>query len=104
MLLAEVFQIAGFKVQEAQNGRMAIAKFSEHPFDVVLLDLRMPYMSGIEALREIRRMDQEVIAVMFSAYGDQANMDEAKRLGVRRFFSKPFDIELLKNHVLEQLQ
>ncbi|EXX87740.1 hypothetical protein BG53_03485 [Paenibacillus darwinianus] len=103
MLLAELFQAAGLIVHEASNGRAAIETFRSEPVDFVLLDLKMPDMDGIAALRVIRTMSEHVEAVMISAYGDSEKIEAARKLGVRQFFTKPFDIEKLRDYVLRQL-
>ncbi|WP_313999759.1 response regulator [uncultured Paenibacillus sp.] len=103
MLLAEVFQASGLVAHEASCGRAAIETFRNEPVDFVLLDLKMPDMDGIEALRVIRTMNGEVEAVMISACGDAERIEAARGLGVRQFFTKPFDIEKLRDYVLHQL-
>ncbi|PZD93747.1 hypothetical protein DNH61_24090 [Paenibacillus sambharensis] len=104
MLLAEVFQSSGLIVHEASSGKTAIEQFRDHRVDFVLLDLKMPDMDGLEALKEIRRMDPHVQTVMISAYGDVDKVETARKLGVEKFFTKPFDIEKLRRYVLQQLQ
>jgi len=104
MLLAEVFHTAGLHVHEAPNGRAAIDTFQSNPIDYLLIDLKMPDMDGIEALRAIRSIDADVEAIMISAYGDADNIEAARKLGVHKFFTKPFDIEKLRDYVLHQLE
>ena len=104
MLLAEVFQTAGLHVHEASNGRAAIDAFRDHSIDFLLIDLKMTDMDGIEALRVIRSIDADVEAVMISAYGDAESIEAARKLGVHKFFTKPFDIEKLRDYVLNQLE
>lgn len=102
MLLAEVLRSAGFIVHEAESGRAAVELAGTYSLDVVLLDLKMPDMDGVEVLEAIRRSGRsaEVHAIMISAYGDGDKIDAARRLGVKRFFTKPFDIEELRDYVL----
>jgi CheY-like chemotaxis protein len=104
MLLAEVFHTAGFQVYEASNGSSAIETFRDNSIDFVLIDLKMPDMDGIEALKVIRSLDADVEAVMISAYGDAEKIEAARRLGVHKFFTKPFDIEKLRDYVMNQLE
>jgi len=104
MLLAEVFQTAGFNVREAGSGKEAIERFALEPAAFLLLDLKMPDMDGLEALREIRSMSRDVKAIMISAYSDPEKLEEARRLGVQRVFTKPFDIEKLRDYVVRQLE
>lgn len=104
ILLMEVFVASGLEVYEAGNGAEAIRKFEQKPVDLVLLDLKMPEMNGIETLLQLRRIKPDLIAVMISAYGEPLDIENAERLGVTEFFNKPFDIEELKIHVLNQLK
>ena len=104
VLLMEVFAAIGLEVYEAGDGAEAIHQFEQKPVDLVLMDLKMPEMNGIEALLRLRRIKPDLIAVMISAYGEPVDIENAERLGVTQFFNKPFDIDELKNHVLNQLQ
>ncbi len=104
MLLAEVFHNAGIHVYEASNGSAAIETFRDNSIDFVLIDLKMPDMDGIEALKVIRSLDADVEAVMISAYGDAEKIEAARKLGVHKFFTKPFDIEKLRDYVMNQLE
>ncbi|MFC4777738.1 response regulator [Paenibacillus sp. GCM10023252] len=103
VLLLELFKEEGCTVYEASHGQAALAQFHKQPIDCILLDLKMPDMDGIEVLRSVRETDPNVMVVMISAYGDLAKVDEARRLGVATFFTKPFDIEELRDYVMEQL-
>ncbi|WP_164545656.1 response regulator [Paenibacillus albus] len=104
IMLRELFEQEGLHVYEAANGTSAIEVASRDKVDFILLDLKMPDMDGIEALQEIRRFNQTVQVAMITAFGDPDKLDKAKALGVKSFFTKPFDIESLRSHVLESLQ
>lgn len=104
MLLVEVFRTAGFVVHESATGRGAVELAAQHAFDAALLDLQMPDMDGIEVLESIRRIDESVRIIMISGYGDGDKIEEARRAGVEKFFTKPFDIEKLRDYVLEATQ
>ncbi|WP_020616270.1 response regulator [Paenibacillus daejeonensis] len=104
VLLMEVFAAIGLEVYEAGDGAEAIHQFEQKPVDLVLMDLKMPEMNGIEALLRLRRIKPDLIAVMISAYGEPVDIENAERLGVTQFFNKPFDIDELKKHVLNQLK
>jgi len=95
-LLAEVVKQQDFQVVLAGNAREAIAKFSEDPPDLILLDDKLPGMSGLELLRKIRETHPHLPVVLMTAYGERDIEEEAKRLGVHAFLAKPFDIEHLK--------
>ncbi|MBT9252442.1 MAG: response regulator [Brockia lithotrophica] len=95
-LLAEVVKQEGFQVVLAGNAREALAKFSEGPPDLLLLDVKLPGMSGLELLRKIRDTHPHLPVVLMTAYGERDIEEEAKRLGVHAFLIKPFDIEHLR--------
>ncbi|MBP3963356.1 response regulator [Paenibacillus lignilyticus] len=104
MLLRELFELEGMIVYEAINGAAAIETVRTTAIDFILLDLKMPDMDGIEALQGIRRWNEHAQVAMITAFGDPLKMEAAKQLGVQSFFSKPFDIEQVKNRVLNSLK
>ncbi|TVQ37957.1 MAG: response regulator [Spirochaetaceae bacterium] len=77
-------------VAEAENGEQAIARYREIGPDVVLLDIVMPVLDGLTALRRLRRMDPDSNVIMCSALGEQAMIVRAIQLGARDFVVKPF--------------
>lgn len=80
----------GFAVIEAENGAQAVRKYQElHP-DGVLLDITMPEMDGLTALKEIRKIDPNARVVMVTALGQQTLVIEALKGGARDFVLKPF--------------
>ncbi len=76
-------------VAEAANGYEAIALYQETRPDVVLMDITMPGMPGIEALEEIMRIDPEARVIMSSAMGQEAFVRESVKKGARGFLVKP---------------
>ena len=94
--LSELFQMEeDFEVcGDAENGREAVEKARElHP-DLILLDLSMPVMNGLEAARVLKRVMPEVPVIMFSAYGDSFEK-EARSAGVSALVSKSEDMSVL---------
>ncbi|MCR4427279.1 MAG: response regulator [Firmicutes bacterium] len=81
----------GYSVHEAENGLDAVTKYAELKPDLVLMDITMPTMDGITALREIRRLDASAKVVMCSAMGQQAMVIEAIKSGAKDFVVKPFE-------------
>jgi two-component system chemotaxis response regulator CheY len=81
----------GFSVDEAKNGAEAIEMYKTHRPDVVLLDITMPDMDGLAALKEIIEVDPNAKVAMVSAMGQRAMVMEALELGARDFVMKPFD-------------
>ncbi|MCS7172068.1 MAG: response regulator [Armatimonadetes bacterium] len=91
-MLREVLTNSGFQVVgEASNGLEAIERYEETKPDVVTMDITMPEMDGVRAVREILRRDPAARIVMVSAMGQQALVVEAIQAGARDFVVKPFD-------------
>ena len=85
----------------ARNGLEALRALGAHPeVEVVLTDLNMPGMSGLELLAKVRSVYTELPVVMISAYGDAETQQRARDLGARDFVSKPIDFERIREHVL----
>jgi two-component system chemotaxis response regulator CheY len=93
MRCAKLLQEEGHEVVEAANGREAIEMYqSAHP-DAVLMDITMPEMDGLEALRAIKSLDANAKVAMLTAMGQQAIVIEAVKCGARDFVVKPFERE-----------
>ncbi len=89
-VLREILEAEGCEVVEASNGKDAVEKFRlEHP-DLVLLDVSMPDMDGLTALRAIKEADGNAKVVMVSAMGQTSVVKEALKLGACDFIVKPF--------------
>lgn len=80
----------GYNVIEAENGLQAIAKYQEFRPDGVLLDITMPEMDGLTALKEIKKLDPNARVAMVTAMGQQSMVIEALKNGARDFVLKPF--------------
>ncbi len=92
MMLSDQLTKAGFEVVgHAENGLVAITKFKELRPDLVTMDITMPEMDGIQAVKEIRRLDPAARIVMCSAMGQQHMVMDAIQAGARDFIVKPFD-------------
>lgn len=101
--LKNLLEAAGHEVVEASNGREAVAAFEESVPDIVLMDVTMPEMDGIEALREIRQKAPDARVIMCSALGQQSIVLEAVRAGARDFIVKPFRPEKVLEAVDRQI-
>jgi len=95
-LLYETFQEDEFDVQMAGSGSEAIEMVRELEPDLILLDMKMPGMNGLEALGEIRKFNQITPVIMMTAYGELEIVSEAMKLGVQEYITKPFDIYELR--------
>jgi two-component system chemotaxis response regulator CheY len=100
MMLRDILAKNGFDVVgEADNGKVAVQMYNELKPDVVTMDITMPEMDGIAAVKEIKAADSGAKVVMVSAMGQQAMVIEAIRAGAADFIVKPFQ----PDRVLEAL-
>lgn len=94
MKLKDILEKNGFLVvAEAQNGADAIEKYKTERPAIVTMDITMPEMNGIEALKGIRKIDPEAKVIMCSAMGQQGMVMEAIQAGAFDFIVKPFDTD-----------
>ncbi len=94
-LLGAVLQNKGFQVVTAEDGAAALQQVQRERPAVILMDLSMPRMSGMDALPEIKRLDAEVPVIICTAHADLATAVRAMKLGAYDYLTKPFDVELL---------
>jgi two-component system chemotaxis response regulator CheY len=83
----------GHEVALAENGREAVSKYAEWRPDAVLMDITMPELDGLGALKEIRKIDPAARVAMVTAMGQQAIVIEALKAGAKDFVLKPFQPE-----------
>ncbi|MFZ5898514.1 MAG: response regulator [Bacillota bacterium] len=91
MMLRNILTKAGYEiVGEAENGKSALDLYKELKPDVVTMDITMPEMNGIEAVKALKQVDPQARVVMISAMGQQAMVMEAVQAGAKDFIVKPF--------------
>ncbi len=90
MMIRDILSEEGYVIHEAVNGRDAVEKYDELRPDLVTMDITMPEMGGIDALREIRTSDPNARVLMVSAMGQQKMIVEALESGAMDFLVKPF--------------
>ncbi|HYB19712.1 MAG TPA: response regulator [Thermodesulfobacteriota bacterium] len=93
-----------YEVHTAGNGREALRRIRGQNVDLVALDLKMPGMSGIEVLREIKRMKDDIEVIIITAYGNPESAGEAIYYGAGDFIVKPFDISQIATKVHQSLE
>ncbi|HVA25970.1 MAG TPA: response regulator [Chloroflexota bacterium] len=91
MRLVKLLSNNGYDAVEAENGLEAIAKYKEIKPDGVLLDITMPEMDGLTALKEIRKADPNARVVMVTGLGQQSMVVEALKSGAKDFILKPYN-------------
>lgn len=103
-LLSLVFEGDGHTIRTASNGREALSLLQIEPADVVISDVRMPDMDGIEMLSSVRESQPDLGVVLMTAFASVETAREAFKLGADDFIQKPFDVEELKLIVKKTLE
>ncbi|HJZ75969.1 MAG TPA: sigma-54 dependent transcriptional regulator [Vicinamibacterales bacterium] len=103
-LLAIVLRREGYEVLLADDGRTAIELLGREPVDLLISDIKMPDLSGVDVLRAAKKIDQDILGIMITAFASTETAVEAMRLGACDYLSKPFDIDLLKMKVREKIE
>ncbi len=94
MMIKDILTKNGYNVAgEAENGAKAVEKYNELKPDLVLMDITMPEMDGIQALKKIKEQDSSALVIMCSAMGQQAMVIESIQAGAKDFIVKPFQAD-----------
>jgi signal transduction histidine kinase len=99
--LAQKLKTRDFIVNTVYNGEQALSSFHEKKHDVIVLDLKMPGMHGLEVLRDIKEENKDVKVIILSGHDTDKYKEEAKKLGAFAFLKKPPDIDLLAATIME---
>ena len=102
-LFEQVLGAEGYTVFSAHNGLEGVAHNTEKNPDVIILDLKMPKMDGIETLKAIRKTDPAVRVIILTGYGSAGTIRDALDLNVYEYISKPFENETIRRVVGEAL-
>jgi DNA-binding NtrC family response regulator len=108
--LKSLMEREGFSISSASNGREALKKYEEHRFDLIISDIMMPEMDGIELLKKLRKVNEEVLVILITGYATIESAVQAIKIGAEDYFTKPFKNEeiikvvdrLYKNHQLKR--
>lgn len=103
ILLAEALRETNFTVETAASGPEALRLMEKMKPDLILLDMLMPGLNGIEVLREMKDRGFNYTVLMMTALNDQEKIVQAQRLGVSYFLPKPFDLEEMHRLVAQIL-
>ena len=93
-----------YQVHTAVDGKEALQSIQKDKIDLVALDLRMPGLSGIDVLRQIKKNDPDIEVIVITAHGTAEDAKEAVRYGAGDFITKPFNISDLVNSVNKSLE
>src|SRR5437867_8302831 len=103
-LLAIVLRREGYEVLLAETGAAAIETLKRERVDLLISDIKMPDVSGVDVLRAAKKIDQDILGIMITAFASTETAVEAMRLGACDYLSKPFDVDLLKMKVREKIE
>jgi DNA-binding NtrC family response regulator len=93
-----------YEVVTAASGEEASKKLANSPFDLVITDISMPGMSGLELLAHIKEKYPKTEVIVITAYGSEEKKEESLQKGARYYIEKPFEIKRIKQLVMELLQ
>lgn len=103
LALSESLESCGYNIAAAENGSEALSLFRNGKFELVVTDMKMPGMTGIELLRSVKELAPEIPVILITAYGTVGTAVEAMKEGAAEFIMKPFsldDLEAVVKHVL----
>ncbi|HWQ14295.1 MAG TPA: response regulator [Roseiflexaceae bacterium] len=89
----------GFVVLEAEDGVAALEQLARQPCDLVITDMNMPRMDGMDLIRSIRRDYADIYVILITAFGTPDTQKQAMRIGANDYLAKPFDFEELERRV-----
>ncbi|MGI6065493.1 MAG: response regulator [Bacillota bacterium] len=90
-------------VYMAGSGMEAIELVKEHNPDLVIMDMKMPRMNGLEVLKNLRKMNFQCPVIMMTAYGELEIVAQATKMGVKKYITKPFDLRELRQIITDTL-
>ncbi|NLG49783.1 MAG: response regulator, partial [Chloroflexi bacterium] len=98
-MCARTLKMAGYQVVAVRDGQEAVERASQEQFDLLLTDLKMPRLSGLDACRKIRASHPDLPAIVMTGFGTMELAIEALQLGVSEFVLKPFRPQALQDAV-----
>ena len=103
-ILAKILSGEGYKTFTALSGAQALEHIKSNHIDLMVVDLKMPNMDGLETLKKAKEIQCDIRAILLTGYGTATSAREAMLLGVSDFIAKPFDNKVLKKLVREVLK
>jgi two-component system nitrogen regulation response regulator GlnG len=102
LAMRRLLSAEGYRAEVAASGELALESIKELPFDVILLDVNMPGMNGLETFKKLKKLSPKSSVIMITGYGKtlKALVEEAQELGVHSVIDKPFKI----NQITETIQ
>jgi len=103
-VLQMMLEREGYEVKLAEHGAEALSLLAQEPFDLLITDMRMPEMNGLELLKNIKKIDERIPVIIITAYGTIQNAVEAMKHGAYDYILKPFDMEEMKTIISRALE
>jgi two-component system response regulator PilR (NtrC family) len=103
-MLGIVLRRDGYEVCVAENGRQAVEQLRSKPFDLLLSDIKMPDITGVEVLRAAKDISRDIVAFMMTAYASTSTAVEAMRLGAVDYLTKPFSMDELRLKIRQHVE
>lgn len=100
-ILRSKLESCGYEVVEARDGRKAVSHLDKSTFDVVITDILMPEMDGLETLLYVKRTQPRLPVIAITGAANELHLDNARSLGASRVFAKPFELEEIAAAVKE---
>jgi len=100
-LLSEILMDEGYEVDTAKEGNEAMEKIKRLPFELVITDIRMPGLNGMEILRETKKKNPSIEVIIITGYGTPEIEAEAIAQGASGYINKPININQIRNMVAE---
>ncbi|PIE69945.1 MAG: response regulator [Deltaproteobacteria bacterium] len=102
--LAERLSLRGYDTRTAEDGETGIRMILEHPADIIILDLMMPGLSGLETLKQLKSIHPEIPMILLTGHGSTKEGMEGMRLGAYDYLMKPLDIHELTEKIAAALK
>ena len=103
-VLSYQLQKNGYDTKTANSGSAGLELFNKNSFDIVITDIQMPDISGIDVLKNIRRINAKVVVIIITAHGSVDNAIEACKIGANDYITKPFGQEQLLFTIQKSIQ
>ena len=91
--LADILEAKGYEVESRNGGQAAIDRVKEKSFDLIIMDIKMPAMNGVEAFKHIKKINPRTAVIMITAYALEDLIKEALAEGAFSVLRKPFDVD-----------
>lgn len=104
MAITEGLNLMGYQADEAASGEEALRRLAAQPYDLMLLDLRMPGLDGVEVMRRVRQIDTHLQVIVLTAYGSLESAIEAVRAGAADYLLKPCSLRDTEKAIAQALQ